>query len=348
MAERRSLQAKDVRAAATPLPHHAPPEPGLQPPAASVLPHETRTPPALPPDIPQYFAPVEATAGGGRIVYRPMILGNALVRFSDTRLGIDAARSVTFVAPVTSEVVPVDWQRSSEAAFSLDDLAGTPVAGALFESLPAVAGRPRSYDSWKKSFATWLHASQNLVVFRSAAHGLVSNPGETERDFRIRVEQAARERRDQEVERLRAKYAPKLASLEGKRRRAEQAVERESQQVSQQKVQTAISLGATVLGALFGRKATGASTVGRATTTARGIGRAAREAQDVARARENLARVESDIAALDRQLKEEIDGLERFIEASRTALEPVPIRPKKTGITVNLVALTWVPAILSP
>ena len=78
----------------------------------------------------------------------------------------------------------------------------------------------------------------------------------------------------------------KLATLDDKIRRAEQAVERESAQATQQKLQTAVSMGATVLGALFGRKAFSTSTLGRATTAARGMGRTMKESQDIGRARE--------------------------------------------------------------
>jgi hypothetical protein len=38
---------------------------------------------------------------------------------------------------------------------------------------------------------------------------LVSRAGESERDFRLRLHQAARESRDAAVEKLRASYAPK-------------------------------------------------------------------------------------------------------------------------------------------
>ena len=72
--------------------------------------------------------------------------------------------------------------------------------------------------------------------------------------------------------------------LEDRIRRAEERVAREQSQFQQQSVQTAISMGATVLGALFGRKLASAGTIGRATTAARGAGRAMREHEDVATA----------------------------------------------------------------
>ena len=57
---------------------------------------------------------------------------------------------------------------------------------------------------------------------------------------------------------------------------------RESEQSSQQKLQAAVSIGATLVGALFGRKAISVGTLGRATTAARGMSRTMKEAGDVA------------------------------------------------------------------
>jgi hypothetical protein len=98
---------------------------------------------------------------------------------------------------------------------------------------------------------------------------------------------------------LRARYGPKIAQLEEKKRRAEGTVAKETEQAQGQKLQTAISFGATLLSSFMGRKAINMSTLGRATTTARGVGRSFKEADDVTRAQESLAAVEQQLAELD-------------------------------------------------
>ena len=100
---------------------------------------------------------------------------------------------------------------------------------------------------------------------------------------------------------MRQKYAAKIAALDEKLRRAQQAVDRESEQASAQKIQTAVSFGATVLGALLGRKAISATTLGRATTAARGVGRTMKESQDIARAKESVEAVEAQKATSTRR-----------------------------------------------
>lgn len=153
---------------------------------------------------------------------------------------------------------------------------------------------------------------------------------------------AAREKRDADITRLRQKFAPKVAALQQRRQRAEHAVEREQEQASAQKTQTAISLGTTVLGALFGRKTLSGSTLGRATTAARGMSRSSKEAQDVARAKETLGALQTQLDELEAALQSEVAAIEAAYHPEDEPLETISLRPKRTGIHVQLVALVWV------
>jgi hypothetical protein len=333
-------EAAAATAAASPI--GAPPV--ATPAAAATTPAAASPRPVLPPDVPQFFAPARGVRpSGGAVTYDPLILGSALVRFRDAKAGVDAQDVLTVVAPVTGEAIAVDWSTAREADFAVSDLEKAPEEPAAFDDLPPAAARAKSYETWARSFASWVYGTGALGLLRSPTTGLVSNAGETERDFRIRLQQAARERRDEEVDRLRENYAPKLAALQERLRRAQQAMEREAEQASQQKMQTAISFGATLLGAVLGRKTVSTSTLGRATTAARGVGRAMKESQDVGRARNTVGGVQQQIGELDARVQEEIAALEAKLTATTEALIPVRIKPRKTDIQVQLVALVWVP-----
>jgi hypothetical protein len=182
-----------------------------------------------------------------------------------------------------------------------------------------------------------------VELLRSPALKAVSRPDESERDFRMRLQESTREARDQAKEKLRQKYAPKIAALEERRRKAEQAVARESEQATQQGLQAAISVGATILGAFLGRKSISASTIGRATTAARGAGRVLKETKDVGRARETMAAVDEQIAALDEQFKAEAEAAGAGADPLTEPLETLSLKPTRQNISVRLVALAWAP-----
>ena len=99
----------------------------------------------------------------------------------------------------------------------------------------------------------------------------------------------------------------------------------------QAKLQTGVSMGATLLGALLGRKAVSAGTLGRATTAARGVGRSMKEAADIKRAGESVEAVRhrrsrSSTSRLPRETSQRIAGalrtdapLERLAADARSA-----------------------------
>jgi hypothetical protein len=108
-------------------------------------------------------------------------------------------------------------------------------------------------------------------------------------------------------------------------------------------VQTAISVGATVLGALFGRKAVSSSTIGRATTAARSAGRTMKQSGDVQRAEESAEAVRRQIQELEAELEAELAARSSATDPLTEKLERVSVRPKKSDITVRPMRLVWRP-----
>jgi hypothetical protein len=301
-------------------------------------------PPALPPDIPRYYIPVGGLApAGSLLIYLPNILGGARVAFSDAKYKVDTSQNIVYMTPVTDQIIPVDWEKAQPVNLALTDLEKTPKADGQFGELQPVASQVKSYTGWSRDFTTLLYGTQRLELLKSPSLSQVSNPGETERDFRIRMQQAAREQRDQAVESLRKKYAPKIATLQDRIRRAEAVVDREAEQAKQQKVQTAISIGATLLGAFTGRKTLGTSTLGRATTAMRGASRSMSAQEDISRAKENVEAFKKQLEELQGQFNEDSAALGSKIDPMTEDMEPIVIKPKKTDITVQLIALVWAP-----
>jgi len=300
--------------------------------------------PAIGPDVQQLFIPPRGnTPAGGQLFYKPMVIGAASVSFVDTKTGIDASNDVCLLTVVTDDPVPVNWADSTDAAVAVTDLEKDPADEAHYQELPSAAGKPKNYQTWAKSFATYLYGNQRIELLQSPSTNQVSVPGESERDFRVRLQQIVREQRDVQIENLRKKYAPKITVLQNRILRAQQAVQRESAQANQAKLQTAISFGTTILGAFLGRKAVSMSTLGRATTTARGVGRSMKEQQDIGRAQDSVEVLQSQLSELEAELQTETQLLEAKVDAQNEQLEKISIKPKKSNISVQLVSLAWAP-----
>jgi hypothetical protein len=235
------------------------------------------------------------------------------------------------------------WQDVLRAWPAAPDLDDEPEPGAAFAELPARAARADAYARFRSDLEAHLHRERPLLLWRCAEPAAVSRPGETEGAFRGRVREMLREQRDLAVEKLRARLAPKLAALSSRIASAQQREEVEREQYRERKVQSAISIGASLVGALFGRKLASAGNVGRATTAARGIGRAARERGDIGRAEERTETLREELAALEAQLAGEVAALEAGPGADALALEELRIAPRKADLGDEPVLLVWTP-----
>ena len=301
-------------------------------------------PPTLPPGQEQFFIPARGgPPAGGALVYQPTILGAARVFYSDAKTRVDTSQNMIYVTPITDNAIPVLWEDAAALNVPATDLEKSARSGAQFSTLPSAASQPRNFDGWEKDFAAWLYSSQRLELLYSPSLNVASNPGEQERDFRIRLSQLSREHRDELVEGLRKKYAPRIAALQERQRKAEAVVARQSEQAQKAKLDTALSVGATLLGAFTGRKVLSQSNISRARSAMRGAGRAVDEGKDVARAQENAETIKAQLADLQAEFDAETAALAEKIDLLNEILETLSIKPKKTDIQVQLVTLAWLP-----
>jgi hypothetical protein len=289
------------------------------------------------PSISQLFVP-------GATAYAPMILGVARVSYSDSKIGLDETKTVAVVTPITDGAVAVDWERAEVADFTVDYLLKSPPTGATFAAVPPPAAKAKNYATWEKDFAQWLAQSQSIELLKSSRSKLISNIDESERDFRIRIQDNAREARDAAVARVRERYASKMMTLQDRIRRAEHAVQVQSEQATGAKMGAALSAGAAIFGALLGRKAVSAVNIGRATTAARGMSRIGKESQDVARATENVTALKEQLTELEAEMQRDVEQVGADWDLAKEPFERVLVKPKRGGVSVQLVSLVWVPA----
>jgi hypothetical protein len=282
----------------------------------------------LPPEISQKF--IAARNSGSGVVYQPVVLGAAQVRYLDTKAKIDYLQDFVVASPLKDDNTPVEWEESFELNIVPDDLENEPIAGAEFAPLPAAAGKPKSYAAWNKDLVNWIYANRKIDLYCSP-NKECSQPGESEGDFRARVQHSSREQRDSAVEKLRQKYASKVTVLQDRLRRSEQAVAKEKEQRSA----SFLSVGADLFGVVFGRKS--------ATTAIRSASRTYKEQSDIGRAEETYTAVKQQLDELQAQIESEAAEIQTQMDASSAALETVSIKPKKANINVRMFTLAWAP-----
>ncbi len=298
--------------------------------------------PILPPGVREVFlaplGPIDPDAG---VHYRPAILGRARVRYSKPTARIEVDREVVCMAPAGDSLGETAWENAAQTP-EAPEIEPAPRTGS-FAPLPAALSGPRGYASLGSSLKSFLGRTSKLTAWQAPAIDAVSRPGETEGEFRVRIAHRVKEWRDGQIEQVRTRHAAKLAALADRIERARQKVEREKAEAKNQSLQTYVSIGSAVLGALLGRKKASATNIGRAATSMRSASRAARQQADVAHAEESLATLEEKRMQLEDEIEQELERIRLESAPELIALEEIEIPAKKTDIAVDEVVLAWVP-----
>jgi len=299
--------------------------------------------PSLPPSIKDYFVPTRGSAPvGSRLIYQPRLVGAARVTFQNTSKSINETRTIVQTTTILDGPISVNWEASQIFETALEDLENSTQIEAEFLTIPHAALNSSNYKEWERDFSSWIYGSQTLELLYSPSLKENSLPGEMEKEFRLRLHQIAREKRDEISDDLKNKYVPKHNGLLERLRKAEQAVEKQQDQAKKAKYQVAVSIGSTILGALSGKKLT-QSTISRASSSMRSASRTIEESRDVNRAEETVDSIKKQLNDLETEFNNELAALDEKIDPQSEELDVFVVKPRKSDITTQLVSLIWIP-----
>jgi len=302
--------------------------------------YEVNTSPSLPGIIRQDFASVDyPIESDGKVVYHLNLVATGDVTFLNNQYGIVRTVPVAYTLPIGDNPSDISWTQSKPFSFEADIFSSGKREGAAFMSVEPAVLKLAMLDALDKLFEDFVYRNYNMVLFKSESFKIVSLPNEQERDFRIRMQQVARERRDLEVERIRRQFSKKIDTLERQLKTAQRLVDKEGDQYQQKMFDTAISVGTSIFGAILGSR-TSRTSVSRA---ARSASRLSKEKKDVARAKEKMAEINSRIKGLNEQLNDQINDLTDKFDPMIEDLKKIIIRPKKTDILQRYFGFVWVP-----
>ncbi len=356
---RKLMKARREVAPAAPTPTTAQAAPRAPEPArereipAGLLPH----PPSLPPKVPQVFLPLvldreEAVARlreqVGRdlsvrrafLVYEPAILAAAEVGFLSRKWDVDHVTSRVLLAAPPERVGAVAWDEAERPPIRVEDLEDDPAQvegeGPYFAPVPEAANSARELKRITTDLKDWLYRTARLRIKVHRSLGIVKRPGDREKDFRLRIRQAARERRDAEVDKLQARYEKRLDKLAAKLRKLERELAEDEAEYEARKREALLTTGETVLSFFLGRRR-------RITTIATKQRLAAKAKMEIEETRQEIEEVKQEMAELEAELEEAVAEIRERWEEALEDIEEVEIKPRRADVAVSIVALAWRP-----
>jgi len=290
----------------------------------------------------KFIAVSKNVSSASKLIYRPLLQAKIQLHFVHARSQLDLWQTKYAVKNIHGGVMDNIWQdvELSANSLNLQDNADSSIS---FAELMPEAMRKKSYSTWQKQLKTYLYQEQKLTVFHCPKLKMYSSSGQSELEFKAGLNQALREHRDLELEKLRKKYAPKITRIEERIRGQEAIIEREQDEHKGQKMQAMLSIGATVIGALFGRKLTSARNVSRASTAIRKSLGISKAGSDVDRAEEKLKALATDLERLDEEFKMARKTLDDTLTIDQLAIKSIEVKPRKTDLEVGTLNLVWAP-----
>jgi hypothetical protein len=312
-------------------------------------------PPHLPPGIRQGFLPVRVSAeaaslkieeeSGGTavilsrgLVYRPTILGTGRVHFIDRRRRVNEEEPFSLMAPPPPPSGSLRWEEATTLDPAAAAITGRAESQASFAMLPETINEVKEFRLLEKELKDHLYRSSALELLHSPAAKIYSAPTEPEREFRLRLTQVLREKRDREVDKLNRRYAGRLRRLETKMGRAEETLARRETVAKSRKSEVLVSIGESLLGAFMGRRSMRA-----ASSTLSKYRMSKTASMSIADAKKAVAASQREIAAIEKELRQRAEEITLKWDETAGQVERVPVTPRRTDIDLDFFGLAWAP-----
>ncbi len=297
--------------------------------------------PLLPGTLEQLFIP--APVPMENIQYRPWLVGTARVRFFNQRRNIDQEQPVCLRLPAGHAAESFDWEEADTCPVEPDQGRRAAQADSSFFSVSSELTDSGTLVALKKEFADFLYHAKKLPLFRVPALKLESRPGESEEQFHLRLASLLREKKTTAGQKVEDRFRKKQQQLQVRLEKALARLDKEKGDVKARSVDTALSFGVAIFGALFGRKGASIATANRSARGVRSAGRLIKEKGDVQRAEQEVERNEQALQQLADELQESLGALADRFDPSRYPVESFAITPRRNDIFSVALCLLWEP-----
>ena len=287
-----------------------------------------------------WAAAVGAAAGGRRLV--PAIATRVRLLFDETKGDLrHEAEWEAVVAPLGADVDGGDF-----VAVDYDDrdLRSTPPDGAVYVLPEGKVHTKTFFNNAQKALKDHLYRSETLNLWRNDELKLYSRVDESEAEFRARCEKAADDKLDEEAEELRKSMAKKEDRVRAAIAKAEDRIRELEDDVGDRKRNEVLSGAIDVIGGLFGGKRSARSILGGVRRASSKRRTSANASNRVETAKNRLDEKLDELDELAVALTDALDEAADEWDAAADAVEPFEVGLEKTDITIEDLALVWVPS----
>ena len=287
--------------------------------------------PILAPEIEQIYA---ADHGDELNAY---LYAKANVRFYDAKKGLDCVKAVNFLYRLDEYSDNIDWSEASENLQILT--AREPSGKTSYSSLPALVASAKNFKDITKNFKEYVYRNVKLSLY--SALNINSSPNESKEEFYVRLSDRCNEILEAQTANLSEKFEKEKNRLEEKLNKSILKLEKEQKDVKAKGLEAAISVGAGILGAIFGRNLLSRTNLGKVASGAKSANRVLKERDDVKLSEQEVADISAQIEALTEKFQAQASELKDKNDVQNITIDEIFISPKNSDIYDEKVYLLW-------
>jgi len=313
-------------------------------------------PPSIDPSVDQKFFSVWKSAnealqelqvsGTLSLEYEPKTLALGKVRFVDSKSRLDEIQVSNMLTSPPDEFGRVDWNHGTSISDWERAVATKPdypdTVAATFHDVPASMNSGKELKKVEKEFADWLYQKQCFKLLEHRKFKIIKTSGESDEAFRMRVQQMARENRDEEIDKLQDKFDKKMDSIEDKIRREEHDLEQAEAELRDRKRAEVVGMAETIFSVFVKKRSRSLNSVSTKNRMKR------KASQKLAESEDELLDLQDDMIKLQYELQEKIDEITHKWDSSVGDVSIKEVKPRRTDVNVDKVILAWIPYWVAP
>ncbi len=307
--------------------------------------------PTLDPSIPVKFLPVwksmseakrEFTASEDlKLMYKAGIAGMARVRFVDSKRKIDHVENKGHLSGSPDDFGRIDWSSAqsigSEVSKMIDKPDHPEGIETNFQAVPDSMNSLKELNGAKKEYSNWLYQNSRLEILEHDDLEVFQQHGESKQAFLGRLEHKSREMRDEELDKIQEKYAPKFERIEDRIRKEEQDLEEAKADARDRKTQELVGVAETIFSVFVKKRSRSFSSAASRRRMTRKAG------QKVEESEEDLQELSQDMADLEAQLEKKIEEIKVKWDTVSLGVTTREVKPRKADVLVDQAIFIWEP-----
>jgi len=335
-----------------PIPFASPPPAVVNRQSSIVNQQSSVTRPPVPAGFPEFFLPMnlsftKALSVSGRtipveallagVLYHPVILASAQVRFLDRRYSLDMQQVRSALVTVLDKRGVVRWDDFVRVVPDEKEMDPLPDLQGRFAALDGPISDARQMMALQKDFADWAYRTSKVTIRANRALGVFATPDVSQAEFMGACAEAARQARDADLAKATATIDRQIVALKEKLAREERELQQDQTELDERKREELVSGAETVFSLLGGRRSrriSAAMSKHRMTTQSKA---------DVNESVDVIAEYKLQLAQLEQARQQALgEAGSKWGEVVNDVTE-LPILPKKTDVYVNLFGVAWMP-----